>query len=90
MCLFKGGFILRLANHPLEGVDEPIGIYLTCYHVLQSSGDDRAGDVLQQAYDRLMATAKIVLDPGTRATFLERVPAHRELIQLWEDLNMLS
>ena len=79
-----------LARQPLEGVDEPVQIYLTCYQVLKNFGDRRADDLLGQAYDRLMTAAKIVLDPATRATFLERVPAHRELIQLWEDLNMLS
>ena len=72
-----------LANHPLEGVDEPIRIYLTYYHVLQSNGDCRADDVLPQAHDQLMVIAEKVVDPAIRATFLERIPAHRELIQLW-------
>lgn len=73
-----------LANHPLAGVDEPIQIYLTCYHVLRGSGDSRAVDVLRRAHDLLMANAEKVSDPSLRSTFLERVPAHRELIQLWE------
>jgi hypothetical protein len=73
-----------LANHPLEGVDVPIGIYLTCYYVLQSCGDGRADDVLGQAHDRLMTNAEKVIDPVIRSIFLERVPAHRELIQLWK------
>jgi len=49
-----------LAQGQLEGVDEPIRIYLTCYH------------------------AGKLTDPAIRATFLERVPAHRELTRLWE------
>jgi hypothetical protein len=73
-----------LANHPLEGVDEPIQIYLTCYHVLQGCGDGGAVDVLGQAHGLLIANAEKVSYPAMRATFLERVPAHRELIQLWE------
>ena len=73
-----------LAQEPLEGLDEPIRIYLTCYHVLQSCGDCRANDVLQRAYDRLMGIAEKITDPAIRATFLDRVPAHRELTQLWK------
>jgi hypothetical protein len=73
-----------LAKGPIEGVDEPIRICLTCYQVLQSCGDGRAGDVLQQAYDRLMVIASKIFDPAIRATFLGRVPTHRELTQLWE------
>ena len=64
-------------------MDEPIQIYLTCYHVLQSYGDSRSDDMLQQAHDRLMANADKIIDPATRARFLERVPAHHELMQLW-------
>jgi tetratricopeptide (TPR) repeat protein len=74
-----------LAHQPLEGVDEPIQIYLTCYHVLRGLGDDRrAGDVLQQSHNRLMVNAEKIIDPAIRATFLGNVPSHRELMQLWE------
>lgn len=47
-------------------------------------GKLRADDVLQQAHDRLMVNADRIFDPAIRATFLENVPAHRELMQLWE------
>jgi predicted ATPase/DNA-binding SARP family transcriptional activator len=73
-----------LAKESLEGVDEPIQIYLTCYHILQGCEDHRAGDVLQRAHDQLMAIADKVTDLAIRAALLERVPAHRELIELWE------
>ena len=52
--------------------------------MLQSCGDCRANDVLQRAYDRLMGIAEKITDPAIRATFLDRVPAHRELTQLWK------
>ena len=76
-----------LARGPLEGVDEPVQIYLTCYHVLKDFGDRRADDVLQQAHDGLMANAAKIFDPAIRAAFLHNVPAHRELMQLWQDFN---
>jgi hypothetical protein len=78
-----------LAYQPLEGVDEPIQIYLTCYHVLRGLGDDlRAGDVLQQAHNRLMVNAEKIVDPAIRATYLENVPSHRALMQLWKQSEM--
>jgi len=58
-----------LAKGPIEGVDEPIRIYLTCYQVLQGCGNGRAGDVLKQTYDRLMVIADKIFKPTTRATF---------------------
>ena len=74
-----------IAQDPLEGVDEPMRIYLTCFHILHACGDWRADDVLRQAYDRLIAIAEKIYDPAIRTTFLERVPAHRELVQLWKE-----
>lgn len=74
-----------LAQQTLEGVDEPIQIYLTCYHMLSRQGDDRrAGNLLQRTHDLLMVNAEKIIDPAIRTTFLENVPSHRELMQLWE------
>jgi tetratricopeptide (TPR) repeat protein len=73
-----------LAQGPLEGVDEPIRIFLTCYRVLRRCEDGRADDLLEQAHTQVMTIADKISDPTIRATFLERVPANRELIQLWE------
>jgi predicted ATPase/DNA-binding SARP family transcriptional activator len=76
-----------LARQPLEGVDEPVQIYLTYYHVLKDCGDPRAGAVLRQAHDRLMTTADKIFDPAIRTAFLKNVPAHRELMQLWTEFQ---
>jgi hypothetical protein len=47
-----------LANYALEGVDEPIRIYLTCYYILEGCGDDRADIMLRRSHDRLMSDAE--------------------------------
>jgi tetratricopeptide (TPR) repeat protein len=74
-----------LAQHRLEGVDEPIQVFLTCYHVLRRCDDGRADDLLQQAHTQVMTIAAKISDPAIRSAFLERVPAHHELIRLWEE-----
>jgi tetratricopeptide (TPR) repeat protein len=73
-----------LAQHRLEGVDEPIQVFLTCYHVLRRCDDGRADDLLQQAHTQVMTIAAKISDPTIRSAFLERVPAHHELIRLWK------
>jgi tetratricopeptide (TPR) repeat protein len=74
-----------IARQPLEGIDEPVQIYLTCYQVLKDFGDHRAADVLQQAHDQVMANAGKIFDPAIRTAFLKNVPAHRELVRLWQE-----
>jgi hypothetical protein len=49
------------ARQPFEGVDEPVQIYLTRYHVLRDFGDLGAGNVLQRAHDGLIANAALHL-----------------------------
>ncbi len=34
--------ILTFGQHSLDGVLEPFGVYLTCYHVLSANDDPRA------------------------------------------------
>lgn len=75
----------HLETHPkLEGTMEPLRIYLTCYHVLQANGDRRAGEILDAAHRLPQERAAKIEDEDLRRSYLENVPAHREIIALWE------
>ncbi|MEA4907369.1 MAG: tetratricopeptide repeat protein [Anaerolineaceae bacterium] len=68
----------------LAGVDTPLQVYLTCYQVLCQEGDPRATEVLDSAARLLHTRAGRISNPVQRRSFLENVPAHRELAQLIE------
>jgi predicted ATPase/DNA-binding SARP family transcriptional activator/Tfp pilus assembly protein PilF len=70
----------RRKGHGLEGADEPLRVYLTCYRVLHAAGDARAQDLLNSAHDWLQQQAAAISDAGLRRSFLENVPAHREIL----------
>jgi tetratricopeptide (TPR) repeat protein len=72
-----------LQGNPLEGLDEPIRVYLACYRVLHAVGDGRAPEVLATAYNILQTQAAKITDERHRVSFLERVPAHAEVVRLY-------
>jgi hypothetical protein len=70
------------ARPTLDGTDEPLRVYLTCYRVLSASQDPRAGEVLDAAYRLLQERATHIDDEDLRRSFLENVAAHREIVRL--------
>lgn len=60
---------------------------LTAYRVLSAAGDARAPAVLARAHDALQQRAAAVNDDAVRTSFLQRVPAHRELMAAWDALK---
>jgi tetratricopeptide (TPR) repeat protein len=64
----------------LASLEEPFGIYVICYRVLQASGDPRARDVLHTAHGLLQERAAKISDEKMRRSFLENVPPHREIL----------
>jgi tetratricopeptide (TPR) repeat protein len=71
----------------LDGTDEPIRVYLTCYRVLHANQDPRAPDLLMTAYNLLQERAAKITDENLRRSFLENLVAHRELLATWEMAN---
>ncbi len=55
-------------------------VFLTCYRVLQQAKDSRAEPVLSRAYRLLQKRAAAIEDERLRRSFLEKVPAHREIV----------
>jgi hypothetical protein len=72
---------LLVADEPVV-LDEPFEVYLTCYRVLEASGDVRAATVLQRAVRRLSECAEGITDAALRRSFLEHVAAHRAILTL--------
>ena len=66
-------------NERLDGTEEPVRIYLTCYKVLDLLQDERAPKVLDSAYAILQARAEKITDLTMRRSFLENVATHRFL-----------
>jgi predicted ATPase/DNA-binding SARP family transcriptional activator len=83
--------ILRLEKaRGFGGTIEPFRIWLTCYRVLKSSQDPRAGEVLAAAYERLQAQRSNIHDKDLERTFVENVAAHRELIAAYIEWRALG
>jgi hypothetical protein len=71
--------LAHLAAGTLDGAEEPMLVYLTCYQALQAAGDPRAPELLARAQGELQERAARIADPAARQLFLEQVPAHRAL-----------
>jgi tetratricopeptide (TPR) repeat protein len=73
--------LVYLETGSLAGADAPFRVYLICYHVLQALRDARAPSILHIAHTLLQARAATIGDQRLRRSFLEGVPAHRELVR---------
>jgi tetratricopeptide (TPR) repeat protein len=74
------GILAHLKIGSLEGTVEPFLVYLTCYRVLQASGDLRATELLTTAHSRLQEQMEAIEEPELRRLFLESAPARREIV----------
>jgi len=70
-----------LAERPRACVRTPFYTYLICYRVLEANHDPRAAPLLRTARQRLEEYAARISDDALRRSFLENVPAHRELLR---------
>jgi predicted ATPase/class 3 adenylate cyclase len=68
----------------LEGTDQPLRVYLSCYLVLSGMEDPRASGILNTAHDMLKTRANGIPDPSGRQVFLEKITYNREILSLWE------
>jgi tetratricopeptide (TPR) repeat protein len=75
------------SGKPLEGTDEPLRVYLTCYQVLQGADDPHAAAIIETAYNHLQEQAAKIGDESTRHNFLQNISYHREILDIWESLR---
>ncbi len=65
----------------LYGTLDPMRVYLTCYRVLLAADDPRATEILNNAYHLLQTWAISIDNEELRLSFLEKVPANREILK---------
>ncbi|MCP4994667.1 MAG: hypothetical protein GY934_12905, partial [Gammaproteobacteria bacterium] len=70
-------------NPQFRGMHYPLPVYLHTYHCLQAQGDELAPQILAEAYQLLQARAAKIQDTDTRRSYLENVPEHREIGELY-------
>jgi hypothetical protein len=68
-----------LQDSDLNGTAQPFRVYLTCYQVLQTSQDSRAGNILNTCHHLLQERAAHLKDTTMRTAFLDKVTTHREI-----------
>jgi tetratricopeptide (TPR) repeat protein len=69
-----------LQESNLDGTEEPLRIYLTCYRVLAAADDPRAESTLSTAHE-LLEERVAKIPEQMRFSYLESVAAHREIVQ---------
>ncbi|MBN1149329.1 MAG: tetratricopeptide repeat protein [Anaerolineales bacterium] len=69
----------------LKGVNEPFRVLLSCFEVLEACQDARAGEILSNAHEELMALSAKIGDSALERTFLESVAAHNAIIAAYYD-----
>lgn len=79
-----GDVLAALDAEALAQANEPFRIYLTCYRILQATGDHRATPLLVQAHQRLQQLAALITDESLRHSYLQAIPMHREIIAAFE------
>ena len=78
---FVDEILAFIAQNSVEGVEETLRIYLTCYQVLMANEDVRQTAVLQAAYDVLQRYTTKLHDDDLRDSYQHRVQVNREILQ---------
>jgi len=61
--------------------------FLTCYRVLRAADDPRAGAILQDIHSRIETAATRIDDEEMRRSYLEGVPANREIVREFQAMR---
>ena len=82
---------VRLRAVDAELLADPSELYLTCVQVLRAARDaPRAQQWLTRAYDDVQARAAQIRNPQARQAFLEKIPAHRKVVALYEGKYIIN
>jgi tetratricopeptide (TPR) repeat protein len=74
-----------LKTGDLDGLMEPVSVYLACWEVLDAAGDPRARQILAAGSDFLQVRAERQANPAIRQSLLENIPAHVQLMRLAQE-----
>ncbi len=70
-----------LAEHELNGANDPVQVYLTIVQVLTAADDPAAATWLHRGQALLNRHAAQITNDELRAAFLSQIPSHREISQ---------
>jgi tetratricopeptide (TPR) repeat protein len=77
-----------LSEHGTGGMDSPTLCYLTCADIFDAQGDnENVRAAVKAGYSELLARAEKISDVAWRKSFLENVPDHCAIIELWERMT---
>ena len=78
----------HLKEYGWKGQSSAGRVFRPCAEAFEALGDTEcAAEVLEMAYAALTDVADSISDPSWRQAFLENVPDHRALMQMWERLH---
>jgi tetratricopeptide (TPR) repeat protein len=74
-----------LRENGSSGMELPVLSYLTCAEIFQEAGDTKKyTTATREGYQVLMEMAEKISDPDMRRSYLENVPEHRTMVELWD------
>ncbi len=78
----------HLAEHGTKGTENPVWIYQTCADIFDALNEpEQTRAAVEAGYGELTDRAEKISDPEWRKSFLENVPEHRAITELWERLT---
>jgi hypothetical protein len=73
-----------LSHNNAKGMEFPIWAYQTCAKVFEATGDDKKSQAaIEAGYHTLMAKANSFSNADLRKSYLDIVPEHRAIIEMW-------
>ena len=73
-----------LTHYHAKGMEFPIWAYQTCATVFEAIGDDKKyQDIIEAGYQILMTHADKISNAELRKSYLDIVPEHRAMIEMW-------
>jgi tetratricopeptide (TPR) repeat protein len=77
-----------LKENGSNGMELPMLSYLTCAEVFREVEDiEKLDAATHEGHEVLMEMAEKISDPDMRRSFLENVPEHRTMVELWEQMG---
>ncbi|MCL4507413.1 MAG: AAA family ATPase [Chloroflexi bacterium] len=77
-----------LSEHGTAGMEFPIWNYMACAEIFKAAGQvDRFRTVIQAGYDELARRASRISKPEWRRTYLDNVPEHKALLDLYAGVH---
>jgi len=75
----------HLQKQGSKGLEFPILAYLTCVNACEATGDNEKSKIaLEDGWKELKKRADKISDQSWRKAFLENVPEHRALLEIWD------